>query len=405
MTLGVDIDKLLRKRPKKRIEGLTPNDYGTLEKPRICIDRVYFSVYSDELVGELIGKNFRRDVYEDYYHLRTKMQDDKGYVQGLHFCLCEFEGDEIVWMNLSLREPHIAIVYVNFIRYYRKLRKIPKPSYGYYDTNFLPLDLDDKDKLLDEFCDLYLFVISDLRGIYAELIEKLFGYKINSEEVIVNPFSVELPLEYLGHDIAEYEWLSDVARCKNMVKYSDLTRTMYFNKHSKKITIQMKFYQKAPGIARLELTYHNEFAKRYFNPDVSKDVLKRNILMAIDDALEYYGLSLDQIKPLKLDHDTLLSQFAIAFGLDVDILKTLIYGNVGEITFNKDNQGLRRKLLAKGLIKKGDKRGVYVPSELVRFLKTALGKYVVCKDCGSLMFFDDGKLSFVCPSCGFVKSV
>jgi hypothetical protein len=398
--MDVDIDKLMRQRPKRKVDGVVPHDYGTLDKPRICIDRVYFSIHSRELVKSLTSKQFRKDIYGSYYHMRVKMQDGKGFVQGLHFVLDEFEGDEIAWMNVSLREPHTAVAYVNFVRYFRKVKGIPKPSYGFYDTNFLPINYDGEE-VLDGFCSNYIYVVYKLRKLYQDIVRK-FGYSIDIEDVEVTPVSVEVPLEYLGHDIVEYEWLSDVSNCRSVVKYSDMTRTMYFNKNLKKVGVQLKFYQKAPGIARMELTFNGDFAKHYFSVGLNKEDLKRNILMAVDDGLLYYGLSLDKIKPLKLEHDVLLTQFAVAFGVDVDILKTLIYGNVGELTFNKDNQGLRRKLLAKGLIKKGDKKGVYLPSELVKFLKNALGKYFICSECGRLMFLDDEGY-YKCPNCGYIK--
>ena len=73
------------------------------------------------------------------------------------------------------------------------------------------------------------------------------------------------------------------------------------------------------------------------------------------------------------------------------------------MTFTRDNQHLKRKLLKKGLIKPGDKRGVYVISDLVHFLRAVFRRYFYCSECGTLMLWDDDKRCYICPSCGSIK--
>ncbi|ABO34564.1 hypothetical protein MmarC5_0248 [Methanococcus maripaludis C5] len=407
----------------------------TLAYPRISLDRVMFSVFSHDIFKfvydnkydpaeiqhringvlqdlkengienldvELPKKQhmkYRKDVFIKYEQFKQNMIDHKGYSNGLHFSLCDFEGESIFWITISMREPHLAVVYINFQKYYRYKNKIDKPVGGFFDTNFLDISYDNRDKIFNDFAKLFLSVKNEIKKAYKSLIYQLFGYDL--EEVDVIPSTVEIPLEYLGNDVSEYEWLTDEAVCKTVLKYTDLTHTIYFNKNWKKLLIQMKLYQKAAGIARLELTVHKNFASHYFC-ETDLETLKDKIKMCIDDVLAYYELSLHEIKPVKLDHDEIVEQIALSMSLEKELLMTLIYNDVGELTFSADNQGLRTRLLKRGLIEKGDKRGVYKKTNLLSFLKASLGKYFVCEKCGFLMM--KKARGYVCPVCSNKKS-
>lgn len=355
------MEALAELRPKIH-ENVNPK-YPTLNDPRITLDRCTFTVYSDEIHKQIDewkrnnsipkgSETYRKDVYQKWEHFKCRTEDKRGHTSGLQFPLENFEGENIAWMQISMREPHMAIVYVNMLKYYRKKQNIKKPNYGFHDTNFLPVDYTDNKQLLKDFAHLYYISCLEIRREYQKLIKKLFNYELT--KIDVTPKSIEIPCEYLHRDVMEYEWLSDVAKCKSVVKHSDLTRTMYFNKNSKKIKSQLKFYQKAPGICRMEITLHKNFASDYLKLS-TPEMLEQHILCAIHDVLKLYGLSLDKITPFKLNHEDLLTQFALAFNLEKDYLKFLIYGNIGEMTFDKDNQGLRNKLLKRGLIEKGQK--------------------------------------------------
>jgi len=407
----------------------------TLTHPRISFDRVMFSVFAPDIFKLIYGEaedreerqrridlisqdlrengienldvelpkkqqmKYRGDVFIKYEQFKQNMVDHKGHSNGLHFSLCDFEGESIFWITISMREPHLAVVYINFQKYYRYKNGLEKPVGGFFDTNFLNMSMDNREKIFDDFAKLFLSVKKEIKKAYLSLIYQLFGYDLEDADVI--PSTVEIPLEYLGNDVSEYEWLTDEAVCKTVLKYTDLTHTIYFNKNWKKLLIQMKLYQKAAGIARLELTVHKNFASHYFC-ETDLETLKDKIKMCIEDVLGYYELSLYEIKPVKLDHDEIVEQLALSMSIEKELLMTLIYNDIGELTFSRDNQSLRNRLLKRGLIQKGDKKGVYKKTNLLNFLKASLGKYFICEKCGFLMM--KKTKGYVCPACNNKKS-
>ncbi|BAP62118.1 hypothetical protein [Methanococcus maripaludis] len=416
-------------------------DLPTLEFPRISLDRAVFSIFSKDIFRHIYrGKDsyidrydqarinrmvediktngyqkldcdlperkdmkYRGDVFNDYNQFKQNMIDHKGHGNGLHFKLCEFEDEVISWITISMREPHMAVAYVNFQKYYRYLNSIPKPKFGNFDTNFLPLECDNKEKIFDDFAKLYLRWCQEVEIVYRKLIDDLFGYELDPEKTEVIPASIEIPCEYLNRDIAEYSWLSDIAQCKSVVKMSDLTRTMYLNKSLKSRRFQMKLYQKAFGLARMELTVHKDWASHFFC-ETDPAVLKDKIKMCIDAVLGEYKLSLYEIKPVKMTYDIFLSQLAADLKWDRDMLLAIIESKNSEFTFKNDNQGLRKKLKNKDLIEK-DHRGVWVKSDYAKWLSGTLGRYFICPHCRTYMLKSEKSLEYVCTTCGFSKKM
>lgn len=359
-----------------------------------------------------MGRNFRDDVRDKYISFVEKMHDIKGYTQGLKFPI-EINGDnEIAWILISLREPHTAQVYFNVIRLYQKEKNIPIPTYGYHDTNFLPLQYNDTKGLLMEFIKLYLKTVLEIKELYAYYLKELFNidvknvYECEGKEikdiVEVSPYQIEIPCEYLGCEDEQFDWMDEEIKCDTVQKYGDLSRTSYYNKNRKDLKATFKRYQKAPGINRHEVTLQESWARDCMISD--SEMIYQNIITYVHKVHRLWGLDFEGIKPRPINGNVLVSQFSMGFGLSADEIKTIIYGNVGEITSNRENQGLIKKLRNKGMIRKlekdeGGKKGVYIWTEMVKLLRMSLNQYFLCPDCLSRMQYDYGNYCHYCPTC------
>ncbi|MBB6402425.1 hypothetical protein HNP92_001747 [Methanococcus maripaludis] len=396
--------KVWKSRTKRRLD-ITPKKYGICSDPRICIDRCSFTLHSETLLKKIMGDKrvFKKEIFEKWKKYVVQMYDDKGATHGLHFPLKKFEGEEIAWIKISLREPHIAKTYVNFLKWYRMENNVPKPDYGFFDTNFLPLHMNDNEKILRKFCILYSEITWGLKKSYLNILKKLELCPEDTllEDITLNADSIEVPVEFLHRDIAEYEYLTDKAKGTTIVKYNDFTRTTYINKKLKNYKSQLKFYQKAPGIARMELTFHKEFAKS-FDENGTPGYLQGEIKRLIDVVLKDYGLSLEGIQPIKLSNDELISEFARDYNLDESLMKALIFAPSLDITFNRDNSSLRRKLVNKGLIEKDTIGRGYVRTSKLEILRLAFKQFELCS-CGTIMEENPFDFELTCPKCGEIR--
>lgn len=388
------------------------DNHKFISKRRILIDKVFCSVYSNLLFANL-KRNFRDDVRDKYISYVDKIQDFKGHTQGLKFPL-EINGDkEIAWINISLREPHVAKVYFNVIRLYQKEKNIPIPTYGYNDTNFLPLEYNDTKSLLIEFIELYLKTVEEIKEIYADYLLQLFGIDIKNywkglekkeikDLVDISPFQIEIPCEYLGCEDEQFDWMDEEIKCSTVEKFGDLSGTTYYNKNRKDLKATFKRYQKAPGINRHEVTLQESWARDCMNSD--SENIYQNIITSVHKVHRLWGLDFEGIKPRPINGSVLISQFSMGFGLSTDEIKTMIYGNVGEITSNRENQGIIRKLRNKGMIRKlekdeGGKKGVYVWTEMVKLLRMSLNQYFLCPECLTRMQYDYENYCHYCSAC------
>ncbi|MBA2861616.1 hypothetical protein [Methanococcus maripaludis] len=418
-------------------------DLPTLEFPRISLDRAYFSIFSkdifkhiykgkdryldkydqkriDKMVEEMRTQGFQKvdfdlperknmsyrgDVFNNYPQFKQNMVDHKGHGTGLHFKLCDFEDEVISWITISMRQPHMAVAYVNFQKYYRYLNDIPKPTIGNFDTNFLPVEMDDREKIFDDFSKLFITWCREVEIQYRHKMYELFEYDLDPEKTEVIPISIEIPCEYLHRDVAEFAWLSDVAFCKSVVKHSDLTRTMYLNKNLKSQRFQMKIYQKAFGLARMELTVHKDWASHFFSGDDPK-ILKDKIKMCIDAVLGEYRLSLYDIKPVEMTYSRFLGQLASALDWDRDMLLMIIESKNSEFKFTRDNQSLQKKLIKADLIEREKPNSkVWIKTDFARWLSSQLGGYFICPHCRTYMIKSEKSLEYVCSSCGYSKKM
>ncbi|MBA2861100.1 zinc ribbon domain-containing protein [Methanococcus maripaludis] len=391
----------LKTRPKRKLD-MVPKKYGKCENHRIMIDRCNFTLYNEFLLSNAVKKDrkFNLEVYQKWSKYAESMIDDKGRVQGLKFVLKEFEGEPISWIKISMREPYIAKAYVNIIKWYRMENKIPRPAYGFKDTNFIPIRYNKTEQILEEVSEIYCRVLRGLKERYEEILENLGLTPKYLGKTIIKPDSIELPVEFLKRDIVEYEYLFDKAKGISLSKYNDFTRTTYINPTKKSINCQLKLYQKAPGIARMEVTLNKDFAHSLDDKSES-GIIKLEIKRLIDRALELYGLSLEGVQPLKLSNEALLLEYSNALKVPMDILKVLIFSKSLTMSFDRDNVNLRRLLTSKRLIEKVSK-GKYVRTELTESLRLIFGQYELCPNCKTIMQ-NGTEFKIQCPKCGFEK--
>jgi len=345
-------------------------------------------------------RKFNLEVYQKWPKYATSMIDDKGRVQGLKFPIKEFEGEAISWIAISMREPYIAKAYVNLIKWYRMEHKIPRPAFGFKDTNFLPISYNNAEKVLKEVSELYCRILAGLKEKYEEILGDLELLPKSIGKTIIKPDSIELPIEFLKRDIVEYEYLFDKAKGISLSRYNDFTRTTYLNPTKKSINCQLKLYQKAPGIARLEVTLNGDFAHS-LDDKSEPEIIKLEIERLIDRALELYGISLEGVQPLKLSNEELLLEYSNAFKVPMDILKVLIFSKSLTMSFDRDNVNLRKLLVSKRLIEKISK-GKYVRTELTESLRVIFNQYELCPNCKTIMQ-NGTDFKVICSKCGFEK--
>uniref|UniRef100_A9A6V0 Uncharacterized protein n=1 Tax=Methanococcus maripaludis (strain C6 / ATCC BAA-1332) TaxID=444158 RepID=A9A6V0_METM6 len=395
---------------------------------RIVLDRVVFTVYCPFLFKRL-SKSHNKQAYQEW-----KEKFPKNIVRvfdyggknsmGIKFPTERWssdpiesqEGEVISDLTLSFTAPYVGYAYCNFNRLYMKQKGINPYEDTYKFTNVLPIYLNDEKELLNEMCVTFSDHVQELKFIYSEYLKKIFDLDIEelardlelqetdyTSLVEVSVKQAEVDVEFLGCDQVQFEYIAETRKSNYMLRCGDWTQTEYYSKNLKSIPIQFKRYQKGAGINRHEFTWSKDASRNWLKFE-DPELLYESILLGISESYLKYGFEFEGIRPIKLDGESLLQEFAEWWKLSLDITKTIIYGGATVVKFDRTTKNLREKLQRNNLIVKlesdfGRKRGIYRFSDAVERIRQALNGIYRCPECNSLMDYDYEEFAHVCKRC------
>jgi hypothetical protein len=398
---------------------------------RIVLDRVTFTIHAPFLFAYM-GKSHNKPAFREW---KTKFPRNIVRVfdygnknsMGIKFpteCWSSDpieaqEGEVISDLTLSFTSPYVGYAYCNFNRLYMKQKEINPYEDTYKFTNVLPIYINDEKELLNEMSVIFSDYVQELKYVYYEYLKKIFHLDIEelandlelkernySDLLNVSVKQAEVDVEFLGCDQIQFDYIAEQRKSNYMKRYGDWTQTEYYSQNKKSIPIQFKRYQKGAGINRHEFTWSGDASKNWLKFE-DPELLAESILLGISESYMKYGFEFEGIRPLKLDGESLLQEFASWWRLSLDITKTILYGGATVVKFDRTTKSLREKLQRRNLIVElesltGGKKGIYRFTEGVEKLRQALNGIYRCPECNSLMDYDYQEFSHVCKRCGQV---
>lgn len=364
--------------------------FKNFDLERICIDKVFFTVYDEDYVIE--NHDFDLDL-RDKFILNVKRSSIKN---GRFEEFVRRENAYSSW-ELRLKGPRTMYFHVNVIHFLQDQHRI-QPKNVIYDDNFMPTDC--KLRLSDYVAALRLF-IDEAKKMYHDLV--LEYWNVDLKNIKVKLAQVEIPFEVYPASV------DDIAQnlCSKGVsfkKYNTQSGTLYisdvkcdneFQVHRKKYEktskidnvdlrpdivyingvnsgrnpnkIQIKIYQKTFGLCRIEFTIYSLDTKILFNFNRTDEQITEDVISFChynirnhDINVERYDRSLDDVvqflaKALKEQEDLIFSL------KDVDIFEAC-----------RANRAVRQRLVKKGvLLKKEDcdgrrQKGCYIVNPIIR---------------------------------------
>lgn len=332
-------------------------------------DRIFLVFYPEKIIEEEDPKkSFRKDLYKklkgsDLLSRGINKSNNKGSWYLTH--------DKYVWeyrgkvfkpcrLFYDLKYPHAVSCYLNMNSLYRSIYDdFTDIEVGLHEENFLPY----RQKFVD-----YSTIQEILKELIQELEKEIFGvwqrvFKLDCRSVRSSCKSIEIAEEFKA-DISEIEHnLYGIVGTK-MTKYHNATSTLYINFGIKDHKIQLKAYQKAVGLTRVEYSLHNELANDVWQGLKMNDFHSFNFLneiMKIKNKLNIFNM-----KILNLSDMRWLKQLSDSMNMSTEEMLLILRASSFDSTAN--NQPWIRKLRNRNLIEK-EQRGKYIPTEFLLSLK------------------------------------
>lgn len=264
-------------------------------------------------------------------------------------------------------------VMLNCMRLYNIKNKLPLSKGLLFDDNVvIPSHIFG----LTEFVELVQAELPHFKDDYLELREKVFGDIVTREDLVIDTHQLEVVTEGIGlHTSDVSTTFKDFARCQSFKVYHDHTNTHYLNTAGKK---QLKIYQKAVGVLRLEATFNTRPYDFVFNWKKDPVIISRQIQAEFEDLLEDMGIPSNWYEIRTVSRDDLVWLFADALSLrdqsDIirfDLMKTLLV--ITSWSSNRNNRNLTRQLVRKKLLEPYA-RGKYRPTENLQVIQELFNK-------------------------------
>jgi len=231
---------------------------------RFCIDKVFFSIFDrdyaqkkhrfDKKVAENFSKNlrlvnlnarsrFKRNVSEHVLRFRSKKVGGS--------------------VDLRLRGTRAFMCRKNIIKLLKdELDLETVSSEIMHDTNFFSIETADTIPFEMHIARLRA-LMRELGGFYQKTAGELWGAVCSKLDYSI--LQIEVPFELYPVSVSDIAYIlenmSDIAH----VRYATGTKTIYINSVEKKAKYQIKIYQKAPALARIEFTFFKELGNAFFN--------------------------------------------------------------------------------------------------------------------------------------------
>lgn len=290
---------------------------------------------------------------------------DKTY----RFCwyqpLIQFNGKIVCWIVLDL-ETARGFAYFNVNELYMFQHEIDPPPIRLSDTNYIP------ENIKFTFQDVLEIFDNAVKYTYREYnkLTTKFGINLYSIRPEFQMTTIEVCKEFLGTNIFHLS----LNECRQNIKatYSTENITLYFNHDRKGYHHQFKIYEKTYSLLRCEFTLYKlgdyrsvhdlqEFESylRMLISSVEQEYNVQNLLKSARDYSQneifcfwYESLNTKRSPLTKVEFAYLVSR--------------------SHYKFNTGSENFKKRLLRKRLIIQDGKRGNYIPTRKLDYIKSAL---------------------------------
>jgi hypothetical protein len=351
-----------------------------IKKNRWCIDKVFFTAYLKHPF--FLEKERTDQIFIDYQDYKKRLFYGKRAYMGIYIPMIEFGEEVIQWIHIMITKENLsAQCYINLIKFYLFEHNL-KEVYGYHDSNLLPL-INEKGNVFDPglewFAEAFIEAKRSFYSFYCDFLHHILklndlDFEYNFEPMIKTK-QVEIAFELINTDISEVQGiLLDAPKVDNFARYMDQTRTIYLNKHIKRKSDQIKGYQKAAGLTRIEFTI-NSGCEATFDGEHKTPELCQNIIHSVESICLDMGIKLNDFFEFSKDQkeQELLCYFAAELGVNLFTLKTLLSINTWKAS--SQNRVLTQKLVRKGLLLKSGERGRRTLSKKVKMIRMLIYGY------------------------------
>jgi hypothetical protein len=313
--------------------------------------------YSDRLTKLKFQDRYAYCIlFEKYPHRTWKYQGQEKSTYGVEYFM-RIDG---------LRQMRVMVNCMRMFNIRHDLKPTPK---ALFDDNVVDPDVT---FVMASFVRIVQELIQEFIDDYIELRKTVFDEEIIRENVEVFTHSMEVVREGLGLHTSDIGYtFQDFPLCDSVKVYHNTTNTHYFNTSGSR---QLKFYNKALGVLRMEATFHNYTKDIVLNWQGHPATIAQSIEMEVDELLADMQIPMNWYEAFQIRTVNLIWLIANALDirregsdeLDIDLMKVLLTSK--SINSTRENRNTIRKLVRKRLVK-GQMRGKYVPTERLAMMQ------------------------------------
>lgn len=325
---------------------------------RHCIDKVFLSCYDED---------YSRKNHDYDLKLKDKLIHSLALVQFRHqrehvvrFQLEDGTGS----LDIRLRKTRGAFLRTNLIER-MKLKKglSTKRQLVLHGENFLPLDVQ---LPLSDFLAELRQVSRSFSDYYHSFVLEHWDTSLRSRVVSVS--QIEAVREVYPFSVSELGDFLQASEDKQMVRFTNQNATIYLNSTDSETSPQLKIYQKAPGLARFELTFHGQFASQLFAFSKTDREIEQDVFTAFEKKFYEVGLSPDLLAmcDFSVPYSDVCAMLGSWFKEPKEVINIL--KNSTHIQTDRGNRVLAQRLSRKRLILRTSQRGYYKVNPVLRQL-------------------------------------
>lgn len=336
---------------------------------RYKYDKHIANMFADRLTSIKFGDRYADTIkYEKYKWQTWKHDNIEKSSFGVQYFL---RIDGMRQMRVLLNCQRLYNIFNNLEIYDKRLfdDNVVIPSVNYY---------------LEEFIEIVQRVIYEAVNDYIALRKKVFNQTVTFPELTVDTHQIEMVREGIGLHTSDLSHaFKQYSRADTITVFHNQTNTHYLNTNYRR---QLKMYQKGVGIIRLEATYNDRPQDLVFNWSSSQiHDIARSLRRSFDKLLQHMGIPDNWWESRVMKKQTFVYSLAEAINLRskkekdtpsevlTDLMLILLVANSWNST--KDNQIMTRWLKRKGLLKHSGRRGIYIPTDRLMFLKDIFWTY------------------------------
>lgn len=276
------------------------------------------------------------------------------------------------WLRLDgMRQMRVML---NLQRLYNIFNNLEVYDKRLFDDNVVVPSVD---YYLEEFVEIVQKQIYEIVNDYIALRKKVFNDVITYDDITVDTHQVEMIREGLGlHTSDVSQTFKEHSRADTITVYHDQVQTHYLTTSYRR---QLKMYQKGVGIVRLEATYNERPQDIVWGWQKDDMVhIANSLRREFDRLMRHVGIPDNWWKPRVMKKKTFLWSLADIINLrdpsTKEVLSELLLVLLSLNSWksdprNEDFRLMTRRLVRKGLLKHSGRRGVYIPTDRLMFIK------------------------------------